>query len=405
MIRIYLLILSVSMTACHDSDKVKKGKESWVEGTVVSNQGIDTIFYHNCYCNKVNSKIIVNHVYYGGMHGGHLTTTKTKDSLDFDLGYYSYHFRAVAFKTKSMTLDNAGALLGDTISGTIALSGHSEWRDEKYDFELKGNFRCVLKDSTYTHERFYDELLRVESKRELQEKLQRAKQNPDSIHELHLNYLYLTEMPTELRKLRNLKVLYLNENEISQIDTTIISHLVSLKELHLYGDKIKELPSALSKLTNLEVLELTANPLSELPGSVFELKNLRTLELGATEIDAMPKSIVDLQSLEKLDIGYTNITNIPQEIFRLRRLTHLDLPDSLGLFKIKNWEIEQLKHLDVPYEFLMHNLHIINNLKNLDWLYVNYQVKANEDTHSALYREERYFERMLPNVSIQVRDR
>jgi hypothetical protein len=405
MIRIYLFVFSVSIIACQDHDKVRKGKESWVEGTVTSTQGVDTIFYHDCYCNKEDSKIIVNHVYYGGMHGGRLTTIKMGDSVDFSLYYYPYAFNIIEFKNKRITIDNAGAVLGDTISGTIALSGHSAWKDEQYDFDLKGNFRCVLKDSAYTHEQFYDERLRAHSKVELQAKLQRAQINPDSICELDLNYLYLTEMPRELRKLRNLEVLYLNENEISQIDTTIIDLLQSLKELHLYGDKIKELPFALSRLKNLEVLDLTANPLSQLPNSLFELKNLRTLELGATEIDQIPKYIVNLQRLEKLDIGNTNTNTIPSEIFELPRLTHLELPDSLSLFKIENWKIEQLKHFDVPYEFLMHNLHIIEDLQNLDWLYISYQVKPNEEYHYALHRQKEYFEELLPDVNIQVRDR
>ena len=113
MLRIILFATVVSMTACQTQDKAEKGKENWVEGTVQSIEHIDTIFFHDCYCNLKNEEIVLNHVYFGGMHGGHLTTRKEKDSIQFDLGYYPYDFRTFSFKRKDLKMDQHHPKLGE----------------------------------------------------------------------------------------------------------------------------------------------------------------------------------------------------------------------------------------------------------------------------------------------------
>src|SRR5690606_18405739 len=142
MIRIILAVIVVSMISCQRHDKIEHGKENWVEGTVQSNDRIDTVFFHDCYCNLINEHIVLNHVYFGGMHGGHLTTRKYNDSIELDLSYYPYDFRTFSFEQKKVELQTSSPQLGDTITGTIVVVGQSLTREkESYKFHLRGRFK------------------------------------------------------------------------------------------------------------------------------------------------------------------------------------------------------------------------------------------------------------------------
>eukprot|EP01127_Copromyxa_protea_P014192 TRINITY_DN3905_c0_g1_i3.p1 TRINITY_DN3905_c0_g1~~TRINITY_DN3905_c0_g1_i3.p1 ORF type:complete len:180 (+),score=20.48 TRINITY_DN3905_c0_g1_i3:274-813(+) len=76
-----------------------------------------------------------------------------------------------------------------------------------------------------------------------------------------------------MANLLNLKELYLNNNEFTELPP-VITHLTSLTNLSLPYNRLKMLPSEISCLTNLHVLCLQDNCLTDLP---FELGNLPRL--------------------------------------------------------------------------------------------------------------------------------
>lgn len=398
--RIILLVTIAIVTSCKEQNKIEKGKENWIDGTVQTNERIDTIFFHDCYCNLVDDQIILNHVYLGGVHGGRLTTRKTKDSVYFDLRYYPYDFRTFSFEQKSIELNTLSQQLGDTITGTIALVGESKSRDnENYKFNLKGRFKCALKDGSYDYMAFYDDFLRAYSKNEIREKLKQIRQNPDSITELHLDYLYLTEMPTDLRLLKNLSVLYLNENEISNIDIRTLAEIPRLVELHLHGNNISVVSDSISFLTDLAVLDMTGNPMATLPDGVYEMKNLRVLDLGGTKLTGLSKKIKDLTKLERLDIGYTNIIQVPEEIFELPNLVELNLPDTVQLFKFGKVN-PTLRKMDATFELLEYNIENLSTLRNLETLTVSFHYTDHEEEYRKHPKDMAMLKRLLPDTGV-----
>ena len=68
----------------------------------------------------------------------------------------------------------------------------------------------------------------------------------------------LTEIPEEVFKLKNLKVLNLSYNKISNLPESL-GKLTSLNELYLSGNQLTSLPEFLGKLTSLNKLELRDN--------------------------------------------------------------------------------------------------------------------------------------------------
>lgn len=105
-----------------------------------------------------------------------------------------------------------------------------------------------------------------------------------------------------IEKLTNLKVLYLSNNKLKNID--FIENLITLENIYLNKNLIEDL-SPLSKLENLEGLEIHANniknivPLINLPNIRFF--NIRDNPLGSTikktekncPTDAKSKEIVE----------------------------------------------------------------------------------------------------------------
>ena len=105
----------------------------------------------------------------------------------------------------------------------------------------------------------------------------------------------LTELPSELFELRQ------------------------LKELQLGGMpdefmKLKTLSSDINKLTQLEKLSLTYAGLESLPREIGELKNLREMRLFGNHLTDLPDSFTFLESLEFLDLNFNQFSRFPEQL-------------------------------------------------------------------------------------------
>ncbi|MGD2170117.1 MAG: leucine-rich repeat domain-containing protein [Chlamydiota bacterium] len=95
----------------------------------------------------------------------------------------------------------------------------------------------------------------------------------------------LTEIPVEITVLRNLKALYIDDNNLTSI------------------------PDGLEQLENLEIINFARNPqLKDLPESLAKIKNLRIFSLRGTQIKLQSLSIA-LQA--KVDIHPDNDELLP----------------------------------------------------------------------------------------------
>ena len=87
------------------------------------------------------------------------------------------------------------------------------------------------------------------------------------------------------------------------------------------------------RLTSLEILFLDNNDLTELPAGVFNgLTSLETLFLYANELTTLPAGVFDeLIKLTSLDLSANELTTLPDDVFEpLTLLTELWLRDNPG---------------------------------------------------------------------------
>lgn len=87
------------------------------------------------------------------------------------------------------------------------------------------------------------------------------------------------------------KVAYLSANQLSSLPLGF-SGLKAIKELHLRGNLLTEIPPVVRDMSTLEVLNLAKNDLQFLPEWLYELKNLKELCLHGNDALGIPPEIL-----------------------------------------------------------------------------------------------------------------
>ncbi len=219
------------------------------------------------------------------------------------------------------------------------------------------------------------------------EKIQQARQ--DAAATLDLSGLKLLSLPKEIGQLRQLKKLYLNDNQLNTM-TSEIGRLTQLQEIYLNNNKLATLPKNFVNLKQLRRLEINNNILTNFPKCIRYLNHLQELHLSKNKINGLPNYIIQLTQLEKLSLAYNNIRKLPSNIGELKLLQELDVSynqinnipvgvgalDRLRKLYLSNNEIHHLpaeigqlmllKILDVHNNYLSFLPEEIANLRNLN---------------------------------------
>ncbi len=120
---------------------------------------------------------------------------------------------------------------------------------------------------------------------------------------------YLTKIPSEIKRFKNLKTLWLHGNSITH--TGVCEELSELKLETLFFSSV-----------------LTGNPLKQIPNIVFNLIHLRKLSLGYCHLTFVPPDIGNLINLVGLRLNGNEISTLPSEMIKLKKLTYLSLQDN-----------------------------------------------------------------------------
>ena len=143
-----------------------------------------------------------------------------------------------------------------------------------------------------------------------------------------------SNVPQELRnfgvRTMNIKRLDMSDYDLTNLPSSI-GNLTQLRELYLSNNKLKSLPSQIGNLRKLKYLDLASNDLTKLPSSIGNLTKLRELDLGVNQLTSLPESIGNLTQLKELDLNYNNLKSLPSQIGNLGNLTDLNLRDNPNL--------------------------------------------------------------------------
>lgn len=144
----------------------------------------------------------------------------------------------------------------------------------------------------------------------------------DSLSILNLADCLLSEIPHQVSKLKNLKKLFLENNEIEMNDN--ILDLPNLKQLALSNNKITDISKLV--LNSIENLDIGDNFIEQIPESLLSGgSHLKQLILRGNSIQSLPPSIDKLKSLKWLDISKNRLKKLPSQIGDLSRLRYLNI--------------------------------------------------------------------------------
>lgn len=140
--------------------------------------------------------------------------------------------------------------------------------------------------------------------------------------DLDLSANDLPAVPDVVYKLKALKRLNLNDNQISEL--TGQSGKTKRKT---FVKRTKDKTFRLDGWPNLETLYLCRNKLKSLPQQLMRCTKLRRLYLNSNQIDlrGLPRGIFNLEKLEVFSAADNNLETIPDALCRLGSLKVLNL--------------------------------------------------------------------------------
>ncbi|XP_031756077.1 leucine-rich repeat-containing protein 7 isoform X6 [Xenopus tropicalis] len=191
-----------------------------------------------------------------------------------------------------------------------------------------------------------------------------------TLEELYLDANQIEELPKQLFSCQALRKLSIQDNDLSNLPTTIAS-LVNLKELDISKNGIQEFPENIKCCKCLTIVEASVNPISKLPDGFTQLLNLtqlylndafleylpanfgrlsklRILELRENHLKTLPKSMSKLAQLERLDLGNNEFTELPEGLELIQNLKELWIDNnSLQTLPGATGKLKQLIYLDM----------------------------------------------------------
>ena len=146
--------------------------------------------------------------------------------------------------------------------------------------------------------------------------------NLNSLSVLNLADCSLLEIPQQVSKLKNLKKLFLENNELEITENFL--DLPNLKQLALTNNKITDISKLV--LNSIEILDVGDNFIERIPESLLKDESpMKQLILRGNSIQSLPSTINKLKSLKWLDISKNRLKKLPPQIGDLSNLKYLNI--------------------------------------------------------------------------------
>lgn len=163
---------------------------------------------------------------------------------------------------------------------------------------------------------------------------------------LDLSGLGITELPPEIKKLRALRKLILDDNHLTDLPPEI-GELKNLESLWIRNNSLRTLPQEINCIPNLYEILLNENRFGSIPDSIVSLKRLTRLNLQGNNIRGLPDGLYKMSDLRFLALGRNSIRHISTDIKHLKNLRYLSFEQNLiTTLPIQLQDIQELVGID-----------------------------------------------------------
>ena len=191
------------------------------------------------------------------------------------------------------------------------------------------------------------------------------------LRDLYLSNNKLTYLPESTVNLKRLQTVLLDRNQLTELPEWLSRHKRLLR-LDASGNKLVELPEWLGQLTQLQTVAFSGNELTALPNCMSQLSQIELLNLSDNELTELPAWLGQLIKLHILDLSGNQLTLLPECLGQLTRLRDLNLsdnqlttvPDSIG-------QLASLYRLDLTGNELLVLPESMGHLKALKELFLH----------------------------------
>ncbi|QOY53897.1 protein kinase [Candidatus Sulfurimonas marisnigri] len=142
------------------------------------------------------------------------------------------------------------------------------------------------------------------------------------------SYNNFTSMPSAFKECENLYMLGLKANQIEHFDEEILP--LSISWLILTDNRLKSLPNSIGKLSKLQKFPLAGNQLTYLPDSMAECKNLELLRLSANQLQEIPSWLLTLPKLSWLAFSGNPCVESPETNHKEIAYEEIEVKELLG---------------------------------------------------------------------------
>lgn len=169
----------------------------------------------------------------------------------------------------------------------------------------------------------------------------------DSLEILDLSGNALTELPSDLYRLKKLRILFCSNNQFTHLPE-VLGQCENLSMIGFKANQIKHIAENAIPTQTLRWFIVTDNSLTKVPHALGECSKLQKLMLAGNQLSSLPASLANCHALELLRISANQFETLPEFLFDLPRLTWLAYAGNPFCNAIEQTLIRQhpMQHID-----------------------------------------------------------
>ncbi len=169
----------------------------------------------------------------------------------------------------------------------------------------------------------------------------------DSLEILDLSGNALTELPSDLSRLKKLRILFCSNNQFTHLPE-VLGQCEQLSMIGFKANQIRQIAERALPTHSLRWLIVTDNALSAVPDTLGECGKLQKLMLAGNQLSRLPTSLANCHALELLRMSANQFEILPEFLLELPKLTWLAYAGNPFCNAIEQARISQhhLQHID-----------------------------------------------------------